>query len=368
MVTCGDMTMMLTFGVAVLQALMPVTATIPQTPTTTQAEAPVQVVLESEADPGGGSVYRVVLTNTSAAPVVTTVVQQIPPGATAVRAEGAKVAGDQIIWSAKVAPNAGVTLRSTAALPVPRDAVAVSACASDATSGRLLDCASATVAEATGIQPPWWRRWLPLAAVVLALGVLIWIIVRAARRREARRAAQPQARKPRRDVAWWIPVGLATLALLAVAALGWMALAPKMRSATQGTHSLAGHGWTGSRAEATLASPVSDGAAEFTVYSATCTTAKVTTCEVNASIGAPGSAPVQIFRSMQRVYTSETTWVEPDPGATAQANGGLDVFAGQLDPGTRRLVALRFTLPAGAQPVRLELHEGAFARGVYLDL
>ena len=362
------MTMMLTFGVAVLQALMPVTATTPQTPTTTQADAPVQVALESEADPGGGSVYRVVLTNTSAAPVVTTVVQRVPAGATTVTAEGAKIAGDQIIWSAKVAPNAGVTLRSTATLPVPRDAAAVSACASDGASGRLLDCTSATISGVAAPEPPWWRRWLPLAVAVLALGVLAWIVVRATRRREARRAAQPQARKPRRDIASWIPVGLAALGLLAVAAVGLVALAPKMRSAAESTQSLAGHGWTGPRAEATLASPVSDGAAEFTVYSATCTTAKVTTCDVDASIRAVGSAPVQIFRSMQRVYTSDTTWVEPDPDATTQANGGLDVFAGQLGPGTQRLVALRFTLPAGAQPQRLELHEGAFARGIYLDL
>jgi hypothetical protein len=362
------MTMMLTFGVAVFQALMPVTATMPQTPTTTRADAPIQVALESTADPGGGSVYQVALTNTSAAPVVTTVVQQIPPGATAVTAEGAKIAGDQIIWSAKVAPNAGVTLRSTAALPVPRDAAAVSACASDAASGRLLDCASATISAAAAPEPPWWRRWLPLAVAVLALGVLVWIVMRTMRRREARPADEPPARKPRRDLAAWIPVGLAVLGLLAVTAVGWMALAPKMRSAADSTHSLAGHGWTGSRAEATLASPASDGAAEFTVYSATCTTAKVTTCDVAASIRTIGSAPVQIFRSMQRVYTSDTTWVEPDPAATTQANGGADVFAGQLDPGARRLVALRFTLPAGAQPQWLELHEGAFARGIYLDL
>jgi hypothetical protein len=362
------MTMMLTFAVAVLQALAPVAATTPHTPAAGEADAPVQVAIETNADPGGGLIYRVVLTNATATPVLTTVVQWMPPDATAVTAEGAKVDGDRITWSAKVAANADVTLRSTVALPVPHAAVAMSACATDAVSGRLLDCASSTIAPVAESAPPWWQSWLPIAVLVLALGILTWIFVRAVRHRRAQLDLEPPARKPRRDLPSWVPVGLAVIGLLAATAMGLAALGPRLRAAATINHGLAGHGWSGPRVQAAIGTPVSDGIAEFTVYSATCTTAKVTTCDVAAGIRTVGDQPLLIYRSMQRMYTSDTTWVEPDPVATTKANGGTDVFAGTLEPGSERLIALRFTLPAGARPQWLELHEGAFARGAYLDL
>jgi len=359
------MTMILTLGVAVVQALMPVTAPAPP-PAAASADAPVQVAVQTQST-GANTVYQVVLTNSSAAPVTTTVVQQMPDGTTSIVAQGAKVAGDTVTWSAKVAPKAGVTLQSTAALPASSQALPVTACVSDAASGRLLGCASADVAAAPASEAPWWRRWLPIAALVAAVGVLLWMGVRALKHRQARPDREPQPRKPRREIAWWIPVGLAAIALLVVSAGLMVALGPRMASAVESAQGVRAHAWNGPREETAVGEPTSDGTARFTVYTASCSSGKTTTCDVIASVTPAGDQAVYLYRSMQRVYTSDTTWVEPDAAATQQVNG-RDVFADPLSPGADRLMALRFTLPAGAQPEWLELHDGAFAGGVYLSL
>ncbi|MEV0271679.1 hypothetical protein AB0H43_23110 [Hamadaea sp. NPDC050747] len=354
----------LTLGVAVVQALSPVAAPAPLS-VAAALDAPVQVALQTQST-GANTVYEIVLTNTSAAPVTTTVVQRLPEGSAGLVADGAKVDGDRVLWSAKVAPKAQTTLRSSGTLPVPHAAEPVTACANDAASGRLLDCAAADVASVAGPEAPWWRRWLPFVVLAAALGVLIWWGRRAWQRREARPAREPRPRKPRRDIAWWVPVGLAAVAVIVVSALALLVLAPRVATAVENAQGVRAHAWNGPQSEAELGHEASDGTAHFTIYSASCSGGKTTTCDVTASVRA-GDQPVQLYRTMQRVYTSDTTWVEPDPAAVLAANGG-DPFALAVPPGLERLMALRFTLPAGAQPERLELHDGAFAGGIYLNL
>jgi hypothetical protein len=358
------MTMILTLGVAVVQAFSPVVGPAPL-PAAAAVDAPVHVAVQTQST-GANTVYQIVLTNTSARPITATVVQRMPDGTTSLVAAGAKVDGDRVTWSAKVAPKGGVTLQSSGALPVPHGAEPVTACVSDAASGRLLDCAVTDVAAAAAPQAPWWRRWLPLVALVAALGVLIWVGRRAWLRRKARPPREPRPRKPRREIDWRVPVGLAAAALLVVSALALIAIAPPMASAVERAQGLHAYAWNGPHAQTKVGEQTSDGSARFTIYSVSCTPGKTTVCDVTASVTA-GDRSVQLFRSMQRVYTSDTTWVEPDAAAIVPANG-QDVFAGELAAGTERLMALRFTLPAGATPQRLELHDGAFAGGVYLPL
>ncbi|NUR73336.1 MAG: hypothetical protein HOU81_21165 [Hamadaea sp.] len=354
----------LTLGVAAVQAFLPVTAPAPQ-PAAALPDSPVQIAVQTQSS-GANTVYHLVLTNTSALPVTTTVVQRMPDGTTSLVADGAAIDGDRVSWSAKVAPKADVTLQSSGALPVPHAAEPVTACVSDAASGRLLDCFATDVAAVAAPEAPWWRRWLPYAALAAALGVLIWLGVRACQRRQARPAREPEPRRPRREVAWWVPVSVAAAAVIAVSAAALVIFAPKMAEAVENAQGVRAHAWNGPQADAELGEQASDGTAHFTIYSVTCSNGKTTTCDVTASVAA-GDKTVQLFRSMQRVYTSDTTWVEPDPAALVAANGG-DPFAAAVVPGTERLMALRFTVPTGAQPQRLELHDGAFAGGVVLDL
>ncbi|MEV6969237.1 hypothetical protein AB0M47_29410 [Hamadaea sp. NPDC051192] len=366
----------LTLGVAVAQALLPAAAPV-SAPAAAVPDAPVQVALETQSA-GANTVYQIVLTNTSALPMTTIVVQRMPDGTTGLVADGAKVDGDRVVWSAKVAPKAQTTLQSSGALPVPHASEPATACVNDAASGRLLDCAAADVVAVAGPEAPWWRRWLPFVALVAALGVLVWLGRRAWQRRaarparetrpadEARTVREAQPEQPRREPAWWVPVGLAAVAVIVVSAVALLVFVPRMAAAVENAQGVRAHAWNGPQSEAEVGQEASDGTAHFTIYSASCTKGKATTCDVTLSIRA-GDQPVQLYRTMQRLYTSDKTWVEPDPAAVLAANYG-DPFTLAVPPGLERVMALRFSLPAGAQPDRLELHDGAFAGGVYLNL
>lgn len=360
------MTMIRILGVAALQALLvaPVTAPAPHS-----APRPDVSVTVETTGIGDSTGYRILLANATDQPITTRVVQHLPSGATGVTARDGTVEDGKVTWAVKVDAMATTAVESTATVPVPHDALTTSACASRADGGQLLDCTTAEVAAAAAPSGPLWRRWLPYAVVAVALGVLVWAGMRFWRARARRQTAEAAPRR-RRDVPWWIPVSLAAVGLLAVVAVGLLALMPRMKSAVSNEHGTAGQGWSGRQVPLTIGEPVSDGAAEFTVYAASCTEAKgkTATCEATVSLRTVADRPQVFYLSMQRVYLDESTWVEADAAETAKANGGDDVFASPLDPGDERLVTLRFTVPAGAQPQRMELREGAFARGVSLDL
>jgi hypothetical protein len=128
------------------------------------------------------------------------------------------------------------------------------------------------------------------------------------------------------------------------------------------------HGWTGQRRELTLGVPASDGAVEFTVYRVDCTGGGARACRAIVAVRNVSDRPQPWAAELQRLYISDTVWTSADPLAGATANGGMDVFRDPLVPGQRLLATLVFPLPTGAAPTRLELREGAFARGVYLRL
>jgi hypothetical protein len=161
---------------------------------------------------------------------------------------------------------------------------------------------------------------------------------------------------------------IALVALLGLTILGFALVSRGVNGAVRSVAGPNGGGWSGTRTGLKLGAAGSDGTLEFTVFQAYCTTAKATTCTVDAQLHNTTDTPQFVYAGMQRVYTSDTEWVTPDPAATAQLNGGLDAFVDPLPPGGRRLVAMRFALPPGAAATRVELREGAFARGVYLDL
>ncbi|NUT36540.1 MAG: DUF4352 domain-containing protein [Hamadaea sp.] len=362
------MTMIRILGVAALPALFAVPVAAPAPHSASQPD--VSVTVESTGT-GAATAYRIVLANATAQPVTAKVVQHLPEATTAVTARDGTVEGTTVSWAVKVGANSTTAVESAATLPVPHDALTTSACASRADGGQLLDCTAAEVAEVAAPAAPLWRRWLPYVVLAAALGVLGWAAMRLWKTRAGRAATAP-APRARRDVPWWIPVSVAMVGLLAVVAVGLLALTPRMKSAVSTVHGAGGQGWNGQYVPLTIGEPVSDGAAEFTVYAANCAEAKpgakTASCEVTVSVRTVGGEPLLLYRSMQRLYLSDTTWVEADGGATAKANGGADVFAGALAPGAERLMTVTFTVPAGAEPQRLELREGAFARGVYLDL
>ena len=92
---------------------------------------------------------------------------------------------------------------------------------------------------------------------------------------------------------------------------------------------------------------------EFTIYQIQCATGK--SCTVIAGLRNTSGQDQQFYNGMQRLYTGPGTWVTPDD---------TGAFAQPLASGARRLVTMRFTLAAGQRPTRVELREGAFARGV----
>lgn len=342
--------------VALSQALLAAPAA-PAPPTVQPESAAISVTVTTQAS-GPDVVYRTVVRNTSSAQVAATVKQQLPDGVTRATASNKGVVhGDEIQWTATVPAGGTVTLNSKATVPVPRPSAVSSVCVADP-NGTALDCTSAVAAAVTPPEPPLWRRLLPWAVGLLALGVLVWAGWRLWKRKPARKPRPARAPRSTRDMTW-TAVGISAVAVLGVVAAVLLLAAPVVKSTVTRATSTQGGGWSGTQTPLALGAPASDSVVEFTVYQAECTKGKSADCTVVAAVRNTGGQPQLFYSSMQRVYTAPNDWVTPDnPG----------VFAQPLAAGARRLVTLHFALPAGQHAQRLELREGAFARGVYYDL
>lgn len=348
--------MIFTLGLVLTHALLP--ASIPAqagTPAAALEPQPVTISVDTAAR-GPDVAYRMVIRNTGAAPIATMITQQLPTGAqNATATNGGGIRGDNIQWTLTI-PNGGtVRVGSTVTTPTPRPTAFSSVCVVDK-DGNALDCASGVAAAVEKAEPPMWRRILPWASAgLLATGVLFWSGRWAWKRKPERKPRPPRApdeETPKKRTA--AAVGAAAVALAAVLAGMLLMLAPATKNTlTQLAGSKVG-GWSGTASALVPGAAVSDHAVEFTMYQVRCT--KGNGCTVVVAARNTTSQDQLFYRSMQRLYTGPTAWVTPD---------NADDFFQPLAPGARRLVTLHFPLASGQTPTRLELREGAFARGVY---
>lgn len=343
----GDMTMILAWSLMLTQALVP--AQVSGQP----APSPVTISVVTQAH-GADVAYRTVIRNSGSAAVAATVTQQLPEGVRrATATDGGGVRGDHIQWTATVPGGGTVTLHSTATTPIAEPPAFSSVCVVDQ-AGNALDCASVVAAAADASGPPLWRRLLLLVAVLLAVGVLVrggrWLW----RHRPKWKWSLKMPRLPQDRTRFAVVTSAGAVVVVLAVALLAAGLMVKS-TVTRMTGTLSG-GWSGTPTALALGTPVSDQAVEYTMYQAGC--AKDGCTVVVAARNTSGKEQ-QFYRSMQRLYTAPDKWVSPDNAGT---------FFQSLPPGARRLATLHFPIAAGATATRLELREGAFARGVYYDL
>ncbi|WP_157546321.1 hypothetical protein [Hamadaea tsunoensis] len=346
--------MILNLGLAVAALLTaPATAPVP-TPTTAPT---VTVTIESDAPASGPTTYRVVLQNPLSTPLDLTVTQQLPDEANKLVAKGGKITGHRIDWPAKLQGGATLTLQSTAVLPATHEALSGSACAANNATGGVVACA-ATLTAAAGDDASSWTRWIPLALLVIGVGLAGWLLFRFAKSMRGK-----EIRLPRRLM--WVPVVIGVVLLFGIAIAGLALISRDVKGAVTAVGGPNGGGWSGPRTGLAIGSSGADANVDFTVYQAFCAGGW---CTVDASMHNRTGKAQTLYASMQRLYTSDTEWVSPNTPTTLQANGGTDPFAQPLAAGETRLMAIRFTIPMNVRPTRLELREGAFARGAYLDM
>jgi hypothetical protein len=362
------MKMILILGVVLSQALLAAPTPTP-TPTPTappppiQAEPPTVAVAVTTEQSGADLVYRTVVSNAGTAAAATTVTQRLPDGVTTAAASNkGGIHGDRIQWAAMVPAGGMITVISRVTVPMPRPRTISSVCVADLVTGNALDCTSAVAAAVEPPGPPLWRRLLPwaaggLLAVVVLVGGWLWLR-RRKRIRASRPARAPRAPRPARDRTW-TAVGFSALALLCTSAAVLLLFVPVMKSTVTRMTGTQGGGWSGTQTPLSLGTVASDSAVEFTVYEADCTSGADAVCTVVAAVRNTSGREQQFYRSMQRLYTGPNEWVTPD---------NTDEFARPLAAEARQLFTLHFALKDGQHPMRLELREGAFARGVYYDL
>lgn len=351
------MTMIYALGLTLTQALLAPLSTLPAQPAAPplaqQAPSPVTVSVVTQAN-GADLAYQTVVRNTGSAAVQATVTQQLPDGVRGATAtDGGGVQGGSIRWAATVPSGGMVTLRSTATTSTPQQNAISSVCVVDS-AGNALDCTAVTTAAASEAQQPLWRRILLWGAVLLAVGVLVgagWWWWKRRPKREPRPARTPKAPKDRTGLA----VVLSMVGLIVALGAAVLVIGPGVSSTLNRATSATGGGWSGTQKRLALGEAVSDKAVEFTMYQAQCGTGG---CTVTAAVHNATGQDQQFYRSMQRLYTGPDAWVAPD---------NADGFWAPLAAGATKLVTMHFPLAKGQQGTRVELREGAFARGVYYD-
>ncbi|MBB5870288.1 hypothetical protein F4553_003667 [Allocatelliglobosispora scoriae] len=351
-----------------------ITASTPTAPLVPPAAPDVSVAIAPSAD---GTSFDLRIVNTSDKAVPTLVTQTLPDGAGPAKAsEGGKVTASAVSWQPTVPPHATIRLTTTlAAVPTAVRQVS-SVCAADPRTGRMHDCASAVTTLAPPPEPstPWWRSaWLLLGLPLLGLGAWGFWRWRNRTRPEDDDEVAPEPApaveaKPRRDYRRFAPL-VSIIAIFAVVGGVILVAKPYIRDGvTTGRAFLGESGWYGEKHQALLGAPTADEAVEFTVHRVQCTTGKAGTCTVTAQFRNISGTRQPWYLGMQRLYTGEDQWVQPDVTATLAANGGVDPFARPLEPDAEVLATLKFALPTGTKPIRLELREGPAARGVFINL
>lgn len=336
-----------------------ITASTPTALSARPATPDVSVAIAPNAD---GTSYNLQVFNTSGRAITTVVTQSLPSDVTSVRTtEGGKLSDGIVTWRPTLPPHSIVRLTTTLATPSAFARQVSSVCAADPATGRLRACASAvTGREALDSGTPWWRS--PYLLLLPGLSIMGWALWRYRDQRPRGHHAEP-----RRDLRRLAPLA-SVVAVLAVAAGALIFAKPFIRYGLAGRAYLGQAGWYGEQHRALLGAPATDEAVEFTVHRLLCTSGSTMDCAVVAEFRNISPTKQAWYLGMQRLYTNESQWFQPDAEATIAANGGVNVFATPLAPGKPVLATLRFSLPQDVRPVRLELREGPAARGVFLTL
>ncbi|MGC5021110.1 hypothetical protein [Micromonospora sp. DT47] len=405
-------------GVAATGAVIPVTPAAPAPGMATTANPgaprpapPITVAVAPAATPVPG--YRILIRNSAATTVITTVRQELPPGSstTAVSAGGLATRQNgtgEVTWRLTVPARSSRTLDTALAATAPGRALTAPACAFTSDGNRPYDCATATwqaapaTPEAQVTPAPPWRRPPVLAAALAALLVLaaggLWWWQRARRRRGGveptgtapaaagqptyaggpsapgggtvyPRPASPGPGARRRTPPVWLVVGVAAAVLAGVVfAAVWTGT--QRVAAIDTTKQPTSGAWMGRSATGAVGTPLREKAFEFTVYRVSCATAKVASQQCQATVGVRNVTPEQQtwHGQLQRAYLQGGNWVSTDEDATRLANLGRDVFAQPVAAGNRVVLPLVFTVDGMQKPKQLELRSGVFSAGVRVDV
>ncbi|HCT78641.1 MAG TPA: hypothetical protein DGT23_19080 [Micromonosporaceae bacterium] len=279
----------------------------------------------------------------------------------AVASDEGLVSPDGIAWTLELQPKQPRAISSEALFNgevLSRSTI----CMTDPTTGRLLDCTSGDLMgadEGGGIQ---WGVWLAALLFLAALAGMGYLVYRLRAR-------------------WWPPLvkfagerrsGLAVVVagvvLIGLAAGLFAVVLDRARDAVGGDGANGAMGWTGEQGHLKVGLPAATKTTEFTVYQWTCAGEEAVQCTAIVAARNISAVPQSWFRRMQRLHHSADAWSEPDVDATVAANGGTDLFASPLAPSERRLAVIVYKPADPKALTRLELREGAFSRGVSLEL
>jgi hypothetical protein len=310
--------------------------------------------------------YSVMLQNTQPAPQTVMVTQRFAEVPKSVTASGdAKVDANGALWAAvEVPPLQAVVLTTDAVFASLSTATRSSVCVAEVT-GQIRDCLigdlpAAIAAERAGSVFP----WRDMLMWVLALALVAANIYVAYRWRGKWLPPLTRWAKPRREMLAIAGAALAVV-LVVAALLGFVALRTKAAVTTAtGANSVL---TTRGQEPLQIGLPATAGRAEFTVYQWSCQNAEVRQCLAVVSVRNTATSAQPWYLRMQRLHETPEKWVEPDHDATWAINGG-DIFAWPLAPGERRMGTLVFKT-ADQDPLSwLELRDGAYPRGVSLNL
>lgn len=323
---------------------------------------PLSVAVQALTRAENGAGYVVTVHNNLDVPQQVEVVQRFMRTPAGVRAsDDGQAQAQGITWVIEVPPkqpravnsevtfNGSFTTRSTA-------------CLRELAGQRMVDCASgdlATGATQAAAGPPWTLLALPILAAVL-LAAVGYLLIRGRRRWVP--AMKRYLGKHRNGLL----AGAAVAAVVLIAASAFLYLTGHARRAID-LQEKPGRavGWSGEQRSIGFGLPAVSQGAEFTLYSWGCADTETgPQCTANVAIRNTSATLQQWFARMQRLQFADGSWIGADPQLTFAANGNSDAFTAPLAIGERRLAVLVYQPGENKKLSRLELREGAFARGV----
>ncbi len=288
---------------------------------------------------------------------------QTPARVTA--SDGGQSQPQGITWVLDVAPkqmrainsevgfNGSFTTRSTA-------------CLRELASQRTVDCAVGDLAVGA-TEAGSGLVWVPMVLGLLAAGLLgvagFWLL------RNRHRWVPAMKRYLRRHRNGALALGAAATVVL-ISAAAFLYLTSKAREAID-LQDRPGKaiGWSGEQGSLAFGLPASSQSTEFTLYHWGCADAETgPLCTAKVAIRNTSATAQLWFARMQRLQFTDGSWIGADADLTFAANGNSDAFTTPLATGERRVAVLVYRPAAGKNPSRLELREGAFARGVAYPL
>jgi hypothetical protein len=327
-----------------------------------QPPPPASVEVSALTRTNTGTGYVVTVHNNLDVPQVVEVVQrfvQTPSGVVA--SDAGQLQAEGITWVLDVPPRQPRAIHSTVTFSGPFTTRST-ACLRDLSTMRTLDCAAGDLAVGA-VDAEAGFRWLPLISIGMAIVFLA--------------AAGYQGWRLRSR--WWpttkdlidehrngLAVGAAVVTVIAISAATFLYVTGHARSAID-LQDKPGHaiGWSGEQTQISLGLPASSDNVEFTIYRWLCTELDGgLQCMTTVAIRNTSAESRTWFARMQRLQYTDESWIEADPALTLAANGSSDQFAAPLEVGERRVAALVYRPAPDKALSRLELRDGAFARGV----